>query len=393
MHPSSGHDSSPDETPRADPPPPLVAWLALAVAVVAFFAPVLETAVYVGVSDFKWHARAADQWARGGAPPTPHFLFQALLIAIAPLLPGADATRRAVLLALGCQAALAVALTALLYRAVPLARPRARFAGSAALALALMVAAPVTILSWSARNLYHGYVGLAVYHNPTLLLLKPFAVLLWWETARALGGVARPAALLASLTVLSSFAKPSLLIALLPAAAVLALALASRGRTPAWRSLLLGLALPAALALGWQFAFRYGGAVSVEWAPLRAMAYQDAHLAARLLLSALFPVTVVALFPRAIARDVGLALAAATFTVGAGYAYLLAESGDSLAHRNFAWSAQAALFVLFVAAARTSLTAARQGGPQARWRAVVCGLALALHVACGLYFYAHPTWW
>jgi hypothetical protein len=136
--------------------------------------------------------------------------------------------------------------------------------------------------------------------------------------ARVLGGEARPAPLLAALTILSALAKPSHLIALVPAAAVLSIVLAWSGRPPAWRSLLLGLAIPAAIALGLQFALRFGGAsVSVEWAPLRAMAYRDANLGARLVLSALFPLVAMAAFPRALARDRGLALAAATFAVGA----------------------------------------------------------------------------
>ena len=66
----------------------ILPWLALAAAAAALTAPTLRTAVYVGVSDFKWHAAAARAWAEGGPLPTPHFLFQALLVALSPLLPG-----------------------------------------------------------------------------------------------------------------------------------------------------------------------------------------------------------------------------------------------------------------------------------------------------------------
>jgi hypothetical protein len=361
---------------------------------VALFAPALETAVYDGVSDFKWHARTASDWAAGRPLATPHFLFHALLVGAAEVLPAVDWTQRAVLLALACQGILAIVLTAALRPAIPPSLGRARIAAAGLLSLALLVAAPVTVGSWSERNLYHGYVGLAVYHNPTLFLLKPLAGLLWWEVARALGGAARPPALLAVLTFASAFAKPSHLIALLPAAAGLAVLFARTGRPPAWRPLWLGLGVPAVIALAWQFAFRYGGGgVSVEWAPLVAMAHRDAHLGARLVLSALFPLAVLVSFPRAIGRDVGLALAAATFAFGAGYAYLLAESGDTLGHRNFAWSAQAALFVWFVAATRTFLCEARGESGGKRLRLAACGAALAMHVVCGIYFYRHPTWW
>jgi len=368
-------------------------WIALGVAAVLVFAPVVERAVYLGVSDFRWHAQTARDWADGGAPSTPHFLFHALLVATEPVLPDVDWLRRAVLLALACQALLAVVVTALVREAIPLRRGVARFATAALLALAALLAAPVTFGSWAERNLYHGYVGLAVYHNPTLFLLKPLAVLLWWEVSRVLAGAHRPALLLGALTVASALAKPSHLIALLPATAGLALVLAWRGRRPGWRTLLLGLALPGVLTLAWQFAFRYGGGVTVAWAPLQAMSHRGASLWGRLILSALFPLAMLASFPRAFTRHVGLALAAATFAVGAGYTYLLAESGDALAHRNFAWSAQSALFVLFIAGMRTLFLEARRSAPWKGLRLFACAAALALHVVCGVYFYVHPTWW
>lgn len=368
-------------------------WAALAAGAAVLTAPALRTAVYVGVSDFKWHARAAQEWAAGGPLPTPHFLFQALLIAVSPLLPALDWTARAVVLAVACKAAQALVTAAVLRAAVPLARPGARFAAAAALALALLVATPVTFASWSARNLYHGYVGLAVYHNPTMLLLAPLAIGLWWRVARALEGDARlPAALaLALLTIASALAKPSHLIALLPAAAAAAAAFHRREPPPAWRTLAAACALPAVAALGWQFAFHFGDGGGIAWAPLRAMAYREASLAARLLLSALFPLVALAAFPRSLLRP-PVALAATTFACGTAYAYLLAEA-DFVSARNFSWSAQASLLVLFVAVTRALLEDSAQPVRFRSARLAACGLALAAHLVCGLYFLAHPTWW
>ena len=112
--------------------------------------------------------------------PRAPFPLQALLIAIAPLLPGLDWT------ALGRSCSLSPARPrcwrsrpALLRDVVPLGREDARFATAALLALGLLVHGTRHFASWSAHNLYHGYVGLAVYHNPTLILLKPLAVQLW----------------------------------------------------------------------------------------------------------------------------------------------------------------------------------------------------------------------
>lgn len=369
----------------------LLPWLALAAAAALLTGPTLRTAVYEGVSDFRWHARAAQDWAAGGPLPTPHFLFQALLRALAPLTPGLDWTARAVALGIACKAAQAVVTAAFLEDAVPLARRGARLAAAAALALALLVATPVTFASWSARNLYHGYLGLAVYHNPTMLLLAPLALALSFAVGRALEGERVRWAVLLSLTLASALAKPSHLIALLPAAGLLTLAFLRGDRTPDWRRLALAVALPAVAVLAWQFSFHFSGG-TLAFAPFAAMAYGDASLAGRFLLSALFPVVAFAAFPRLGAGRRVLALSVAAFAVGTAFAYLLAES-DFVQARNFAWSAQSALLVLFAATARALLETTRR---PARWRGprlALCGAALAAHVVCGLYFLAHPTWW
>ena len=369
----------------------LLPWCGLAAAAAALTAPGLRTAVYAGVSDFKWHAAAARAWAEGGPLPTPHFLFQALLIAVSPLLPSLDWTARAVALAVLCKAAQALVTAALLERAVPLARRASRLAAAAGLALALLVATPVTFPSWAARNLYHGYLGLAVYHNPTMLLLAPLAIALWWAVARALDGAPVSAAALVMLTIASALAKPSHLIALLPAAGALALAFLRSDRPPASRTLLAAFALPAVAVLVAQFAFHFGGGGALAWAPLAAMTYRDTSLLGRFLLSALFPLVAIAAFPRVL-RSRPVLLAVLTFACGASYAYLLVEA-DFVSARNFSWSAQSALLVLFVAVTRALLETAREETPGGRARLALCGAALLAHVVCGLHFLAHPTWW
>jgi hypothetical protein len=122
------------------------------------------------------------------------------------------------------------------------------------------------------------------------------------------------------------------------------------------------------------------------------MAYRDASLPGRYLLSALFPLSALVAFPALWRRDTALLLAGVTFLAGSAYAYLLAEA-DFVSARNFAWSAQAALFVLFVALTRALLERAGHRDPHDRVRLLACSAALALHVTCGVYFALHPTWW
>ncbi len=79
------------------------------------------------------------------------------------------------------------------------------------------------------------------------------------------------------------------------------------------------------------------------------------------------------------------------FAVGAGIAYLLAESGPRMAHGNMVWSAQIAVFILFVqSAAHLStyfggvLTTPARGE---RWRATASLGCLLLHTAFGIALY------
>jgi hypothetical protein len=85
-------------------------------------------------------------------------------------------------------------------------------------------------------------------------------------------------------------------------------------------------------------------------------------------------------------------LAVLAFACGASYAYLLVEA-DFVSARNFSWSAQSALLVLFVAVTRALLETADEDAPWRRARLALCGMALLAHVICGVHFLAHPTWW
>jgi hypothetical protein len=66
--------------------------------------------------------------------------------------------------------------------------------------------------------------------------------------------------------------------------------------------------------------------------------------------------------------------------------YLLTETGLRANHGNFWWSAQIALFLLFVVCV-VSLIRMRKTRPL--WRAWVCMSVFVLHVGSGFYFYVY----
>jgi hypothetical protein len=125
------------------------------------------------------------------------------------------------------------------------------------LILGLMLAAPVALLHGADEKFYFGYVGMNVWHSPTVLAARPFALLTFAGVLAAFG-VQGPLRLrqsvpIALVVVLGALAKPSFLIALLPAAL---LAAACRmfvsGKPVHVRWLIAVVIVPAAIVLAWQ---------------------------------------------------------------------------------------------------------------------------------------------
>ena len=363
----------------------------LALAVAALTRPVLQASPE---GDFTWHMRSARRTWQQGHLETPHFLYPLLMIAVRRT-KLVDWDEAAELVAVAFQGLLAVVLMREVRRAMPATTP---FAGAAALALtlALLAVTPVTFASWPRHNLYFGYLGINTYHNPTMYLLRPLALLLWLRLTRALAPSGPPAtkgevAAAAALGVLCALAKPSYGIALLPALVLAGAWQWARGRRVDLRLILLGFVVPTCAVLTWQFGFSFAaGTDALAWAPLEVMA-RFPGTPARVALTVVFPAVVYLTDFQRARRDPALNLAWLTFAVGVAYAYLLAETGNRIEHANLVWSGQISAFVLFVASALFVLREA--GGSESKPPALAaCAAAFALHFVCGVYFLVHPTW-
>ena len=110
--------------------------------------------------------------------------------------------------------------------AITLVRPptgRVQALAVVILVLLLAIAAPVTILTWHEGALYFGYLNMDSYASPTHALLKPLALVAFFYTCRAFSNrrSVREGVVLGAAVILSGLAKPSLLICLLPATAVI----------------------------------------------------------------------------------------------------------------------------------------------------------------------------
>jgi len=368
-----------------------------------------------GWADYIGHTRAAADWRQGRGLGTPHFLFEALTILCHSLLgtrsgytapftrsrPGADPFGPAALLAVELSAvAAALATYAFWVRRLP---PRRDGDGRVAAlwCLGLQVAGPITLATVWAKTLYVGYIYPAsTYHNPTILLLKPLALLSFALTLQALerSVVARAGwnlVMAASAAgVISALAKPSWLLCFLPGL-VLTLLVDPRlrSRRLAWEVvaavLLTGLGV-----LAWQYAFLYGhsGTDRISFTPQKYARYGPLA-PVKLALSIAYPVSVLIVFWKAVRQSLLLGLAWTTFAVSLLVSYFFTETGSRSGHDNLGWSAQIALFVLFVASAIAMVeTLRRQASTSPSvfvpWRtAIPVGLFL-LHAAGGVLWYA-----
>ena len=278
------------------------------------------------------------------------------------------------------------------------------FAG-VALVIALMIVAPIALLHIQDGRYYFGYIGINVWHNPTVIAAKPLVLITFLATLAGFPERSEPTdrfsfchgVALATIVICGAMAKPSFLMCLLPAALFLA---AFRqwfiGRCVRWGYLFVGLILPAILALGWQswIYARYTGGAHAVFSPLATMSAMSRHLGPKLLLSILFPVVCYIAWWKQAKFSTRLNLAWLAFFVGLMFTYFVSETKRTR-HGNFLWSAQLALFVLFVESTLFVIETARSKRiDSARdkhdaLRGTLCGTALAFHFVFGVIYCVH----
>ncbi|WP_119065253.1 hypothetical protein [Aggregatilinea lenta] len=358
--------------------------------------------------DHRFHVDAALEMKRYASIDVPHFLYHAFIIFLTVIGPDLSLQALATISILVTRLATAIVAYLLVLEVLP--KPVTYRAGliAAFTSIMLLIVAPITLRTWDEGRMYLGYVGINAMHNPTLLMLTPFALALAWVTARIAYstpdrvGLRRDMWLSIVLIVLSTLAKPSYLICLLPAVGIIAgIRLLRRERLP-WAALIWGIGVPSAILLAWQYIFTYGsslGSVAISpggiaWSPFTVMRIhaQNGTLLDKFLLSIAFPALVYGLFFPAARRDRFFTFSTLAFLFGAFYMYFLEESGRRAQDGNFLWSAQIALFIWFVAAVRFLLQRNYPTLFGSRWgdrlRSLTVLVFLGLHLFSGFVYQA-----
>ena len=311
--------------------------------------------------------------------------------------------------------------------------------------LSLTLVGPVMLLAFLDGKFYFGYIGLANYHNPTVHLLRPFALASFYFAVRAFGNPRNPnwmVWLSAGLMTAGALVKPNYALSILPALALSAAWYLWKKRPLDWRMLVWGQAVPALLMLAMQTVLIYlvpdADKSGITIAPFQVESGFSGYLPLKFLLSILFPLALgvfIYLSPNpspkgegskrtterfsaqsaenlseppvfeggkggwadnlkyawnrlrfAVTGNTEMALAWAAFGAGVLQLYLLAETGERFFHGNFRWSAQITLFILFAASARYLLRRAEELTSWQRW---LIYAAYALQLAGGIAYYIY----
>lgn len=270
---------------------------------------------------------------------------------------------------------------------------------SGVLVMAVMISAPILLIHpfmtlWHMAN---GYLGTNVYHNPTILLLKPLALFQFFMTLHFLHHpkskwyVVLIAMLVSGLAV---FTKPNLIICLLPAIGLLVFIKILKKEPVDWPGLIIGITLPSLAILVWQFLITYSPNSNdgVIFSPFQVMNSFSDYLLPKFLLSIAFPMVVALSFWKSVIHDKRMQLGWFTFFFGAMLTYFFAESGNRENAGNFVWSAEISLFILFVCCL-IFLSENKHLLKRAfhTWPVVLTGI---LHVVYGFfyYFYIYFAW-
>jgi hypothetical protein len=375
---------------------PVWAFGLTAALIVILFLPLTFSMVRYG-NDYPGHIASAIAFETNGQfdRPRPQFLYHFSLIGIGHLLPISDTTQRlsmaAVLLGVITYLVTGVLLLIPAVSWLQTTRPPRRSILGIAVALALMFIGPINLLTWGTPNLLYGYLTGNTFHNPTVLLSKPFALIVFWYGAQAFSGRQRhfrQYLICAVIAFFGTLAKPSYSIAFIPALALAVFYCLVRHRPLDW-GLLATIAIPILGVLGWQYFYHSDSMGGFEFAPLKVAELFPGSLGPWLsiALSLLFPVTLYILNWQKAHQDCLLNLAWLSFLIALAYYLLLAERAD-WQDGNFYWGVEVALWLLMIMSLRSLILRLLASTAQRTWLFAWLPIGLfTLHVIGGVALY------
>jgi hypothetical protein len=245
-----------------------------------------------------------------------------------------------------------------------------------------------------AEHYYVGEVPPNVWHNPSTILLMPFAVGLFWASLSFLENGDRKYLWIS--LVLGAFniaAKPSFVLCFLPVFPLFAFIRFGWDRRM-WRTLLLACAIMCMLGLQYVYVYVVDPSGSsttsssgVTIAPFLVWKSYTSDIPRAIIASYLFPIVALSLGGGVVWRRRSVRYATALAIIGLIEYALLAEGGARAVEGNFTWQAIVTQYILFLAlvAALFPWLHSRRWGI----RQVIIVLAFGVHVWAGVHYLTH----
>ena len=229
-------------------------------------------------------------------------------------------------------------------------------------AVSLLLITPLQLYYFLDSHLYFGYVGITLYHSPTMLLLKPLSLIAFCYLLKSADCESRnrllDGAILALALLLSGISKPSFLMIILPA--FLTFLFVTRKLKPMLKDpyIYCAFLIPVITVLTLQFFQTYffqdlskatGNTESnITILPFETMSYYSNYLLPKFFLSIAFPLMVFSCYAKHALQSNSFIFSGICFVMGAILQYFFAESGYRLYAGNFWWSGQIGSYLLFL---------------------------------------------
>lgn len=278
-----------------------------------------------------------------------------------------------------------------------------RWIPAASMTLCLVTA---ICLPWFSQEIYVGQDSPNVWHNPTQLMVRPLALLVFWLTVRLYERLRQgdwsagvyagrgEAALYTLLITLSVWSKPSFFQAFVPGLGLVMVVDLIRSRGQAFPGCFkIALAyVPGAVLTVLRFftAFYTGAGEGVEIAPLEYWNSTSPCVPVSILLLFAFPLIVFVADWKEICRSAEGQIALSALLMATAMRGLLIEQGARRWHGNFTWAyGVASMLVWFVALGRFAglMGGSRLSGKRYQLVAYLGWSLLALHLLTGIYYY------
>ncbi|MCP8632737.1 hypothetical protein PUR31_10315 [Pseudomonas mosselii] len=369
-------------------------YFALLAISVAIFEPLISKLSAIG-GDYVAHLKWASEIEEHGKLILPHPLYHVLVIVAKKLL-AIDYIAASTVVIL-----LAISLLAILsYRVLA---PRTSLPVAFVFSVCLLLVTPLQAFFFVDNHLYFGYIGITVYHSPTMLLLKPLSLIVFCYALKTVdrpAGDPLPSALaFAAAIFVCGISKPNFLLIVLPAF-VLFLMITQQLHSTLKRPYIYGaFFLPVLLVLSLQFFHTYfyqglstgtGNEEShVLFLPFETFSHYSNFLTGKLFLSIAFPLLVLLSYPKASTQNKAFVLAFLCLLMGMILTYFFAESGYRMYAGNFWWSGQIGLYLAFLFSL-AFLLGDRKSLTRTVFDKIKYGLCLSVffaHTACGVFYY------